>query len=279
MKFEVSQKAVLYDPGQKKFLFMKYSGEQAKDKAWSLVGGRMEDDENPISALKREINEELGGVEYEIVRAISTYVSNGTCRVGYLVYYKGGEITLSDEHEEFKWLSKEEIEKEKDFHPGVEQFIGAALEVIQFGGYLNDLQRLQADFENYKKRMAAGQAELSAHLTRGIVTDLIPILDNFHAAITHVPKESEGSPWVTGITYIEKQFEDVLANYGVKPIDVKVGDQFDPTKHEALSHQDESGIKNQELGNDVVAQVVQKGYAINSQVVRPAKVIVKNHHS
>lgn len=145
--------------------------------------------------------------------------------------------------------------------------------------YLGDLKRTQADFENYKKRMAAGQAELSAHLTRGIVTDLIPILDNFHAAITHVPKESEGSPWVTGITYIEKQFEDVLANYGVKPIDVKVGDAFDPTKHEALSHEDESGIKNQESGRDVVAQVVQKGYTINTQVVRPAKIIVKNHHS
>lgn len=145
--------------------------------------------------------------------------------------------------------------------------------------YLIDLKRSQADFENYKKRIAAGQAELSAHLTRGIVTDLIPILDNFHAAITHVPKESEGSPWVTGITYIEKQFEDVLANYGVKPIDVKVGDVFDPTKHEALSHQDESGIKNQESGQDVVSQVVQKGYVINSQIVRPAKVIVKNHHS
>lgn len=196
---------------------------------------------------------------------------------------------MSDETEKKEKLEQpvEESIKPTDFEEteSIENLDSAEANSIEDGEatweekaneYLTDLKRSQADFENYKKRMAAGQAELSAHLTRGIVTDLIPILDNFHAAITHVPKESEGSPWVTGITYIEKQFEDVLANYGVKPIDVKVGDAFDPTKHEALSHEEKTADeKKDETKGHTISKVVQKGYQIGDTIVRAAKVIVK----
>lgn len=148
--------------------------------------------------------------------------------------------------------------------------------------YLSDLQRLQAEFENFKKRLAKDQAEMTKFMVQGLVTDLIPILDNFHAAVAHVPETEKGSPWVTGITYIEKQFEDVLANYGVKPLEVKPGDAFDPSRHEALDHEQkdqEAGIGNQAEEKEIVAKVIQKGYAIKERVIRPAKVIVKNHNS
>jgi molecular chaperone GrpE len=136
--------------------------------------------------------------------------------------------------------------------------------------YLNDLKRVQADFENYKKRVQNDERELYGHLSAQIVSDLVPILDNFHAAITHVPKESAESPWVTGITYIEKQFEDVLRNYGVEPLEVKPGDHFDPTIHEALEHQ---GDKEKE-GTLVIEKVIQKGYTLKEKIIRPAKVTV-----
>lgn len=137
--------------------------------------------------------------------------------------------------------------------------------------YLDDLKRVQADFENYKKRVKNDERELYGHLSAQIVTDLIPILDNLHAAIGHVPAEAAGSPWVTGITYIEKQFEDVLKNYGVEPMDVKPGDAFDPTHHEALDHKTTEGEDSKELK---IEKVVQKGYQIKGKLVRPAKVIV-----
>jgi molecular chaperone GrpE len=137
--------------------------------------------------------------------------------------------------------------------------------------HLEDLKRNRADFENYKKRVANEEKELYGHLTSRIVSELIPVLDNLHAALGHVPAEAADSPWVTGITYIEKQFEDVLANYGVVPMTVKPGDAFDPTRHEALDHKATEG---EEVTQLKIEKVVQKGYQIKDRIVRPAKVIV-----
>ena len=136
--------------------------------------------------------------------------------------------------------------------------------------YLNDLKRLQADFENYKKRQAAEAKEFSSHLAKSIVTDLVPVLDNLHAASEHVPAEAKDSPWVTGITYIEKQFEDALRNYGVEPIEVKPGDAFNPTEHEAVDQKSEEGKESEHK----VEKVLQKGYKVGDRVIKAARVIV-----
>ncbi|MEP7162987.1 MAG: nucleotide exchange factor GrpE [Candidatus Moraniibacteriota bacterium] len=152
------------------------------------------------------------------------------------------------------------------------------------GEYLESWKRTQADFENYKKRIQSDRSELSAHLTQAVISDLIPILDNFHAAVTHVPEGEKGSPWVTGITYIEKQFEDVLRTYGVKLIEVNPGDPFDPSQHEAISSQQETenskreeteGTPPVEVRGHIIDKVVQKGYRIGDKVVRAAKVTVR----
>ncbi len=137
--------------------------------------------------------------------------------------------------------------------------------------YLADLQRLQADFENYKKRQAAEAKEFSSHLAKSIVTDLIPVLDNLHAAAEHVPADLVESPWVKGITYIEKQFENALKNYGVEPIEVKVGDKFNPMEQEIVSAEEGS----EETTEHTVTKVFQKGYKMGDRVIKPAKVSVK----
>jgi molecular chaperone GrpE len=276
--FEIAQRAVLYDRSSKKFLLMKYK----EDTTWSLPGGRMNNGENPLEALEREIDEELGEIDYEVIKTIDAHSSDDTFRIGYLVFYKDGEITLSDEHEEFAWLTKEEIEKEeeKSFHRGVRQFIRSATQAIISDEYLNDLKRLQADFENYKKRMENERKETMRFITTGIISDLVPILDNFNMAVAHVPEDKKSDPWVTGITYIERQFEEVIAGYGVDIMEVKVGDTFDPTRHEAVGSEaknEESGIENQDETKEKeqkIAKVLQKGYLMGDKVIRAAKVTV-----
>ena len=76
--------------------------------------------------------------------------------------------------------------------------------------YLNDLQRLQADFENFKKRQATREKEIAGYLIEKLVMDIVPVMDNFRMATEHVPEAERASPWVTGIQYIEKQLEKVL---------------------------------------------------------------------
>lgn len=151
--------------------------------------------------------------------------------------------------------------------------------------YLADLQRTQADFENYRKRQQESQKELGGYLIEKLVLDIVPVLDNFRSATMHVPPEQKDSPWVVGIQYIEKQLEDVVKSNGVEVIEVKEGDAFDPTIHEAVDSQqstnnDERPIDNEEQETEEsqshkVAKVLQKGFRLAGKVIRPAKVTVK----
>lgn len=136
--------------------------------------------------------------------------------------------------------------------------------------YLSDLKRVQADFENYKKRQQESQKELGGYLIEKLVLDIIPVLDNFRAATMHVPAEQKESPWVIGIQYIEKQLEDVVKQNGVEVIEAKEGDEFDPSIHEAVSHESE-----EESEKQVIAKVLQNGFRLGGKVIRPAKVSVK----
>lgn len=300
-KFYVSIGAAIYDSSAKKFLVVKDSEEEGeyarKFGPWELPGGRIHKDEKAVDALLREIEEETGLTDCEMVGVIDASLSPQPYKetqgflVTYLLLYKGGEVRVSEEHSEYCWMSLDEMEKDNDFKEWFIERIRKATTRIEREEYLNDLKRLQADFENYKKRVKNDEKELYGHLSGQIVTDLIPVLDNFHAATEHVPVEAVGSPWVTGITYIEKQFEDVLANYGVTPLDAKPGDTFDPSQHEAVDHlqptihdqqhttNDEKADSEQEkkssvVGRQLIVKVVQKGYQIKGKLVRPAKVIV-----
>lgn len=145
--------------------------------------------------------------------------------------------------------------------------------------YLNDLKRLQADFENYKKRQATREKEIAGYLIEKLVMDIVPVMDNFRMATEHVPEAERTSPWVTGIQYIEKQLEKVLTENGVTTIEVKIGDAFDPTIHEALEQAvsgEASEKTEEEKGSDTqtIARVLQNGFKIGERVIRPAKVIV-----
>lgn len=141
--------------------------------------------------------------------------------------------------------------------------------------YLNDLQRLQADFANYKKRQQESQKELAGYLIEKLVMEITPVLDNFQMATAHVPADAANSPWVTGIQYIEKQLEKVLGDNGMQVIAAKEGDTFDPSIHEAISEEKSETVEggNQEA-KQIVKKVLQKGYKIGEKVIRPAKVVV-----
>ncbi len=150
--------------------------------------------------------------------------------------------------------------------------------------YLTDLKRTQADFENYKKRQAESQKELGGYLIEKLVLDIVPVLDNFRSATMHVPPEQKDSPWVVGIQYIEKQLEDVVKSNGVEVIEVKEGDAFDPTIHEALDSQQTTNNREQPTDSEeqeaeekphTVVKVLQKGFKLGGKVIRPAKVTVK----
>ncbi len=145
---------------------------------------------------------------------------------------------------------------------------------------LEGWKRTQADFENYKKMQAESQKDLLKYATQNIILQIIPVLDNFQMSTAHVPEDQKEGGWVTGIMYIQKQLETVLAENGVDEIAPKVGDNFDPVFHEAIADKacgcDHCDCeKDKEKFKNKIKTVMMKGYKIGDKVIRPARVVAE----
>jgi len=131
----------------------------------------------------------------------------------------------------------------------------------------NLLKRVQADFENYKKRAHREKEEFVRYANSDLILQLLPILDNFQLAIKHLPKELEGNSWVEGIRHIETQFEQILKSEGVTKIPT-YNEKYDPYLHEAV----EEVISKKPRGE--ITEEVLTGYKLKDKVIRHSKVKV-----
>ena len=132
--------------------------------------------------------------------------------------------------------------------------------------YLEMAKRARADYENLKKETEEWKQEFVKFAHAGLIQEFLPVLNNFEEALTHVPKEDTESGWVTGITYIKKQFEEVLKAHGAE-LYGKKGDEFNPELHEAVKE-----VKGKEPNK--IVKIVRQGCKIDTKVIRPAHVIV-----
>jgi molecular chaperone GrpE len=137
--------------------------------------------------------------------------------------------------------------------------------------YLDLAKRTKADFENYRKRMAA---EVQAATARGrgeLIRDVVPVLDDLERAIQAAGLDPEGDSedgLAHGVLLVFRSLRDSLARNGVEAVDPK-GERFDPMVHEALSTQPVEGVE-----PGVVVEVLQKGYRLGEHLIRPARVVV-----
>ena len=130
--------------------------------------------------------------------------------------------------------------------------------------YLALAQRIQADFENYRKRAVREAAAAGERARSGLVRELLPIVDNLERALASA---EEGEQHLAeGVRLVHSELIAVLERNGIQPFD-PVGDRFDPSEHEALSVRNDG-----EPG--VVLEVVERGYRSNGSVLRPARVVV-----
>ena len=163
--------------------------------------------------------------------------------------------------------------------------------LVQRDEYLDALRRLQAEFENYKKRVAKQQGDLIARAAVALVDKVLPVLDTLDMATEHLgdAESTDGRALVA----VAGQLRDVLAKEGLERID-PLGESFDPNTHDAVGHlpvgaeegseagggDDVTGGSGDESGETVgdqpvVAQVMRAGYRWRGTVVRPAMVTVR----
>jgi len=132
--------------------------------------------------------------------------------------------------------------------------------------YYNRLIRLQADFENFRRRTRQEKEDLWKYAAEQLVVALLPVLDNFERALEAGGKSVED--FKAGIEMIYRQFQDVLRAEGLSPIPA-VGERFDPARHEAVMREESV-----DYPENVVLAELRRGYCLKDKVIRPVLVKV-----
>ncbi len=128
-------------------------------------------------------------------------------------------------------------------------------------------KRLQADFENFRRRTRQEKEELSSIVSQGIILEILPVLDNFERALNSAATQ-DAAALLAGVEMIYKQFICLLEKVGLTPI-IAEGTQFDPQQHEAVMR-----IEDADRPDGMIVQELQKGYKVQGKVIRPSMVKV-----
>ncbi len=206
------------------------TGEEIKEKNHS--GEKVTGEDLPVSENHEAVNEPKEGGPVEKAEAKEKHVeeeNNGRAEIERL---------------------KKELEEQK----------------ARAGEYYNRLVRLQADFENFRRRTTREREEFVQYATASLCEALLPVLDNFQLALE--AKDQDPAKVVEGVEMIYRQLLDVLQKEGLTPIEAE-GQQFDPTKHEAAMRE----LTSEYPDNTVIAEL-RRGYFLKDKLLRPAMVKV-----
>ena len=171
------------------------------------------------------------------------------------------EEAQPEEKAEAKEEAKEEAAKEAEPDP----------KDVKIEELTNRLLRLQADFENFRRRTASEKEQLSTFVTAGVVGKFLKVLDNFERAEASAAKATDMEGVITGMQMIRRQFEAAFSELKVEEIPAQ-DQKFDPQLHEAVMRG-----HNSELEDEIIYMVFEKGYKLGDKVIRHSKVRVNSN--
>lgn len=134
----------------------------------------------------------------------------------------------------------------------------------------DQLLRLQADFDNYRKRIDRERKDWAVFANEKLLKDLLPALDNFELGLANGVKAKAPEALLEGLRLVKGQLEGALAKSGVTPIDAE-GQPFDPNLHEAITH-----MPSPDVPEGTVLAQTRRGYKMGDKLLRPAQVVVSS---
>ncbi len=154
--------------------------------------------------------------------------------------------------------------------PSAEQKLAAELEQLkkELAAEKDQNLRIRAEYDNYRKRTAREMGEITADVRSKTVKEILPIADNIERALA--AQEGSEAELRKGIAMVQQQIHNVFTQMHIEPIDAE-NIPFDPQLHNAVMH-----IEDENLGENMVVQVLQKGYKLGDKVLRYAMVKVAN---
>lgn len=161
---------------------------------------------------------------------------------------KPAEKSLENELEELRKALKEEHDRAED--------------------YLNKLKYLQADFENFQKRVNREMLDLVRYGNERLIVNLLNIIDDLERAIKSSKETDSKESLIEGIEMILKELKEILKKEGLEEIE-SVGKNFDPNLHEAVAH-----VQAEDYSTNIIIEEIRKGYLLNGRLIRPSMVKV-----
>jgi molecular chaperone GrpE len=143
-----------------------------------------------------------------------------------------------------------------------------ALKEQEVHSYHERLLRLQAEFENFRKRVAKEKIEFSKYATEEVIKSFLPVLDNLERALIAAEQVKDFEGLSKGVEIIAKQFSEAFRKTGLSDIEA-LNQPFDPIIHQAVAR-----VESTEIPNNTIVEVLQKGYYLHDKVLRPAMVKV-----
>jgi molecular chaperone GrpE len=174
-----------------------------------------------------------------------------------------GERAVTERADEDVDVAAAEVEAEEDA-------IASELEKAraEAESYLDDLRRLQADFDNYRKRTLREQTARTASASQALVARLLPVLDNFELAVSAAEQSRDFDRMLKGVEMVLGALREVLEGEGLVKIEAE-GKPFDPERHEAVI-----AVELEGTAPGTVVGIVRTGYELGGKVLRPAMVKV-----
>lgn len=177
------------------------------------------------------------------------------------------ETEVTEETEEAKEQPESTPEEKKGFFKKKEKKDKKDEQIAEL---TDKVKRQLAEFENFRNRTEKEKSQMYMVGAKDVIEKLLPVVDNFERGIKSVPEEEKDNPIASGMEMIYKQLMTALTELGVTPIEA-VGKEFDPNFHNAVMHVDD-----EELGENIVIEELQKGYQYKDAVLRYSMVKVAN---
>lgn len=164
----------------------------------------------------------------------------------------------------------EDLEDAREAEAEAAEEVESDLDTVtrEAGEYRDHLMRLQAEFENYRKRVQKEQSMAAEYASSAIVSELLGVVDDFELALMSATSQPDFDAFLRGVELVYAKFLDALRAVGVERMDPE-GKPFDPELHEALMQEGDGDAE------PVVADVLRPGYTMRGRVVRPAGVKVR----
>lgn len=186
----------------------------------------------------------------------------------FIKYFKDQEFFMSNKEKEGQNTEEVQTEMQTEETPELtleEKYVQALADVEELK---KDNLRVLADSENFKKRLQREKEDYFKFATSAILEEIIPVMDNLDLALAHGKQAEACKDLVTGVEMTMNIFLDTMKKHGLEQI-AEVDVPFDPARHEALGQ-----VERNDVGENTVCQMLQKGYMLKDRLLRPAKVMV-----